>query len=184
MSWLPTVQTVAPASEPLTLTEAKEQCRVDGSDSDNVLNAYIKAARAFVEDYTGKRLVSQTVEMRCSSFNDLSRLPTAPVTSISSVTYIDTAGDTQTLSTDVYEAVLIGDEPLIRLKVEQSWPSVRDARDAIKVTAVVGFADPDDDELEDIKNAMRLMIGAWYDDRSVGDVPPGTVALLCNHRLY
>jgi len=81
MSWLPTAVTVQPASEPVSLTEAKAQCRVDGSDSDTLLNNYILAARIFVEEYTGTKLVSQTVLMQGRNFCDLRSLPMAPVIS-------------------------------------------------------------------------------------------------------
>lgn len=180
MAWLPPVVTVEPASEPVTLTEARNQCRVDGSDSDADLTIYIKAARTFVEEYTGTKLVSQTVVLRCSSFDDLSDLPTAPLSAISSVKYLDTTGAEQTLSTDVYEAVLVGLEPHVRLKINQSWPSVREASDAIRVTATAGYSTVP----EPIRAAMLLMISSWNDSRSVGPVPEGAVALLTNYRRF
>jgi uncharacterized phiE125 gp8 family phage protein len=180
MSWLPPVVTVAPASEPVTLVEAKTQCRIDGSDEDTLLNNYILAARTFVEEYTGTRLVSQTVVLRCSSFDDLWSLPIAPLSAVSSITYLDTAGDEQTLGTTVYESVLYGLEPHVRLKINQSWPSIREASDAIRVTAVAGYSTVP----EPIRAAMLLMIASWNDSRSVGPVPDGAVALLSNYRRF
>ncbi len=180
MGWLPSVVTVAPASEPVTLVEAKTYCRVEGSDSDAELNTMIAAARAFVEDYCGIKLVSQTVVLRCSSFCDLIDLPVAPVISVSSITYLDSAGAEQTLPTDVYEAVLVGLEPHIRLKVGQSWPAVRCASDAIRVTVVAGYAALP----APIKHAMLLMLSDWFDNRAVGSFPDGAKALLSNHRRF
>lgn len=180
MSWLPVTVTVAPASEPVTLAEAKTHCAVDGSDNDAELGLMIGAARTFVEEYCGIKLVSQTVVMRASSFCDLGHLPVAPLISTTSVTYLDTAGAEQTLSTDVYESVLVGLEPSIRLKINQSWPSPRTATDALRVTATAGYSSLP----ASIKHALLLLIGKWFDDRSVGEVPEGVKSLLSNHRKF
>jgi uncharacterized phiE125 gp8 family phage protein len=180
MSWLPTVVSVAPASEPVTLTEAKAQCRVDGSDSDTELNTYIAAAREFVESYTATKLVSQTVLMQGSDFCDLAALPVAPVISVSSVKYLDSDGTEQTLSTDVYDVVNVGLAAEIRPKVNQSWPYARLASDAVRVTAVCGYSTLP----TPIKSALLLIISSWFDSRSVGPVPEGAYALLANYRRF
>ena len=178
MSWLPPVVTVEPASEPISLAEIKAQCRIDGTDSDTELNIYGKAARIFVEEYTGTKLIGQTVVLRCSSFCDFRKLPIAPVSSVTSITYLDTDGTSQTLSTDVYESVLHGLEPHIRLKINQSWPSIRCASDAITVTVQAGYSTVP----EPIRAAMLVAVEAWNDNRSVGQVPDGSYALLANYR--
>jgi uncharacterized phiE125 gp8 family phage protein len=187
MTWLPPVVTVAPATEPVTLAEAKTHCRVDGSDSDSELGAMIAAARGFVEDYCGVKLVSQTVVLRCSSFCDLVDLPIAPISAVTGVTYLDSSGVEQTLSTDVYEAVLTDLEPHIRLKINQSWPSIRCASDAIRVTASAGYASLP----APIHHTVLLLIGHWFDNRStvnvgniVNDLPFATEALLSNYRRF
>jgi uncharacterized phiE125 gp8 family phage protein len=180
MSWLPTVVSVAPASEPVSDTEAKAQCRVDGTDSDTELGIYISAAREFVEAYTGTRLVSQTVLMQSECFDDLAALPEAPIISVSSVKYLDTNSVEQTLTTDVYEVVTTGLSPSIRLKFNQSWPSVRDVSDAVRVTAVCGYS-----ELPTpIKAALMLIISSWFDNRSVGPIPDAAYSLLANYRRF
>jgi uncharacterized phiE125 gp8 family phage protein len=195
MSWLPTVVTVQPTSEPVSLAEARSQCRIDGSDSDGDLNRYIIAARTLVEEYTGTKLVSQTVLMQASRFCDLIDLPMAPIISVSSVKYLDTAGAEQTLDTSVYELVNTGLEPQIRLKINQVWPSVRQCvSDAVRVTAIAGYSTVP----ESIRAAMLMLIAQWNDERSSissvrqsvtsdGGVPtlPNTVdALLANYRRF
>jgi len=180
VSWLPPVVTVAPASEPLTLAEAKLQCRVDGSDEDGLLSDLISAARSHVEKYCGIGLGSQTAVLRCSSFCDFIDMPIAPVSAITSITYLDSSGVKQTLSTDVYETVLTDLEPTIRLKFNQSWPSVREASDAIRVTVSAGYSSLP----APIHHAMLLMIGQWFDSRAVGELTEGPKALLSNYRRF
>lgn len=184
MSWLPVAVTTAPASEPVTLTEAKTHCSVDGSDRDDELNSMIAAARAFVEDYTGQKIITQTVQLSCSSFDDLAELPVAPIQSVTSITYLDGEGVSQTLSTDVYEAVLTGISPHIRLKVGQSFPSVRTASNAITVTAVAGFGDAEDVP-SPMLHAMKRLIGIWFEQREVIDgFDDVTRNLLSNYRKF
>jgi uncharacterized phiE125 gp8 family phage protein len=180
MSYLPSVVTVAPASEPVSLTEARAQCHIDGSDFDTELAIYIQAAREHVERYTGLALVEQTVVIRASCFHDLCRLPVAPVQSITSVSYLDTTGAEQTLATTVYESVLVGLEPSIRLKIDQSWPSVRYVSDAVRVTAVCGFSSVP----APIKAAMLLTIENMNENRAAGDMPEAAMNLLSNYRLF
>jgi uncharacterized phiE125 gp8 family phage protein len=194
MSWLPTVVTVSPISEPVSLAEARSQCRIDGTDSDGDLNRYIIAARTLIEEYTGTKLVSQTVLMQASRFCDLIDLPTAPIISVSSVKYLDTTGVEQTLDTSVYELVNTGLDPQIRLKINQTWPSARPVSDAVRVTATVGYSTVP----ESLRAAMLMLIAQWNDERSSissvrqsvtsdGGVPtlPNTVdALLANYRRF
>jgi uncharacterized phiE125 gp8 family phage protein len=180
MSWLPVTVSVEPASEPVTSDEVKEQTRIDGTDSDTWITRAIKAARILVEQFTGTRLITQTVVMKCSSFCDFIDLPAAPIASVSSISYLDPDGATQTLSTDVYEAVLVGLDPTIRLKVNQSWPAIRCASDAITVTAVAGAAAAS----EMVKQAILVTLAAWYDDRTSSALPDAAVALLSNSRRF
>lgn len=52
----------APAVEPVTLEEAKEQCQQDGSADNALLTRLIKAARSYIEQETGRALITQTWE--------------------------------------------------------------------------------------------------------------------------
>lgn len=180
MTWLPVSVTVEPASEPITLTEAKAQCRVETADDDTYIAALITAARVHIEQMAGIKVFTQTVEFRGSDFADMASLPVAPIQSVTSVNYLDAAGAEQTLSTDVYEAVLTGLSPSIRPKINQFWPSQRVASDAIRVVAVAGYASPP----EAIRHAMKLIVARWYDDREAGEIPEAAASLLTNYRRF
>lgn len=185
MSWYPATVTVAAASEPVTLAEAKAQCRVDGSDEDAYLDSLIAAARGHIESYCGTPLVSRTVTVKCDGFCDFAVFPVVPLTSVSSVSYVDSAGATQTLSTDVYEVRSDGLTASLALKNGQSWPSLQTGS-RVTVTAVVGYASIP----EAIKHAALLLIATWFDRRAstaegqVSEVPHAVDALLSNHRNF
>jgi uncharacterized phiE125 gp8 family phage protein len=184
--WHPSKITEAATAEPVTQEEAKDQCRVDADDDNDLIDRLIKTARDHVERYCGARFASQTVEMKCDCFGDFVRLPEGPVTDVKSVTYVDTAGAAATLSAGVYELHDDGLEPSIGLKPGQRWPLIWPGS-RITVEAVVGYdAAPDA-----VRHAMLLLIGTWYAQRentligaTVDNLPmPSSVdALLCNFR--
>jgi uncharacterized phiE125 gp8 family phage protein len=186
--WYPATVTVAAASEPVSLDEAREQCRVAPDDSgfDSELTSSIKASRAYVEACTGTPLVSRTIAIKGDCFSDLAKLPLAPVQSVTSIAYTDSAGDAATLSTDVYELRAEGLCASIVLKYNQSWPAIQSGS-RITVTAVVGYVTIP----EDVMHAMKLLIGHWFSVREavnvgniVAEVPFGVDNLLANHRIW
>lgn len=189
MTWLPVEVSVAPAEEPLTLAEAAAQCRLEVGEDDSGVTACAKAARAHVEAFSGTRLVTQTVKMRCNEFCSTLWLPIGPVQSITSVKYLDTDGAEQTLATSVYDEYLYGISPYIALTDGQNWPSIYTSPASVIITAVVGYglaaAVPDD-----IKHALKLLTAQYYDqrgaisDKDMSLVPNGVDALLANHRRY
>lgn len=137
MAWSAPVVTVAQTAEPITLDDVKAWGRVDTSDDDTRITAALAAARAYVEAFTGTYLAAQTVRVRCASFSEFCAVPLAPVTSVV-VTYVDSAGDAQTLSSSVYELRADGLETSIALKYGQAWPGIQSGS-RITVTAVCGY---------------------------------------------
>lgn len=184
--WYPAKVITPAASEPITLDEAKRQSRVDTADDDALIERLITAARDHVERYCAVRFAAQTLEIGCGGFADFCRLPEAPVTSIVSVSYIDTAGATQTLDAAVYNLNLDGLEPSISLSYGERWPSIR-MNSRIIVTADVGYATMP----AAVLHAMLMLVATWYENReqvlvgaSVSDLPLSASidALLCNFR--
>lgn len=185
MWYSPTV-TVAATSEPLTIAEAKAQCRVDGTDDDATLTGYIAAARAYVEGYCGTPLTERTVTVKCDGFCDFAQFPVVPLRSVSSVSYVDGDGATQTLATSVYDVRSDGLTAALVLKSGQTWPTIQSAS-RITVTASVGYAALPDG----VKHALLLLIAQWFDNRSatnvgniVNELPHAVPSLLANHRIF
>jgi uncharacterized phiE125 gp8 family phage protein len=169
----------ARTSEPLTLAEAKKHCLVLHNDDDDVIDALIKSARDFIETYCGTPLATQTVEMKCDAFADFFRLPVAPVQSVTSVNYVDSDGEDQTLLASVYEGRFDGLDAAIVLKPGQLWPAtVRGSR--ITVTAEAGYVDVP----ASIRHALRLWVAEAYERREAApDAGWSTInTLLCNYK--
>jgi uncharacterized phiE125 gp8 family phage protein len=180
--WSPAVVTVAPTVEPVTLAQASAHVRSPDTD-DDMITRLITVARMHVENRAGIRLPTQTLAIKCETFDDLAKLPTAPIQSITSVVYVDTDGASQTLAGSVYEARLEGLEPQIVLKFNESWPSIQD-RSRITVTAVAGYTTIP----AELAHAVLMILGALYMDReSTGEASASAVdisALIENHRVF
>ena len=179
-----------PATEPVTLAEAKAHLRVSGSAEDTLITALIVAARQHVETTTCRSLITQTRRQEWSGFPASRcplRLPFGPVISITSFTYVDSAGDTQTLTSSEYIADLVADVPTLRPLVDEPWPDYEYRPASLKVVYEAGYgaasAVP-----QTIKQAMFLLIGHWYAMREavvVGgaatEIPLAANALLADH---
>lgn len=177
--WYPATVTVAPSSEPVTLAEAKAHVGVEDTSRDTELNIYITAARSYVESYCSIMLASRTVTVKCDGFDDFATFPIVPVSSVSGVTYVDQAGDTQTLATSVYEVRSDGITASLVLKANQSWPDMQQGS-RITVTASVGGNTP-----EAVKHALLLLIGQSMDNREpVKSGETNVDWLLVNHRAF
>lgn len=178
--WYP-VAPVAPASEPITLAQARLQVRIiDPSDTDHdeALNLYIKAARAYVEAYCGQAFAARDMVANADGFIDMARLPFAPVNSITSIEYVDTAGAAQTLASSVYE--LRADADAVVLKYGQAWPPIQ-LGSRITLTASVGAVPPDD-----VAHAMLLFVADSFAGREPAKAGDWSTldSLLCNHRRF
>jgi len=131
---------IPPVAEPISLVEAKLHLRVDHTTDDELIKTLISAARIWCESYEGRAYMVRTSQIKLNTFGKI-ELPFPPVLSVSSITYIDTAGDTQTLDSSVYTLYNSGDYAYIGLAYNQQWPSVQSLIDEpITVTYVHGFS--------------------------------------------
>lgn len=71
--------TVAPTSEPVTLDQVKRHLRIDWTDDDAVLNDMLVSARQWLERKTGRLLLTQTVQMVTTLYDDIIQPPISPI---------------------------------------------------------------------------------------------------------
>jgi uncharacterized phiE125 gp8 family phage protein len=172
--------TTPPGSEPITLADAKIWGRFDTSDDDTRITGALTAARAYVESFTGTYLIAQTVTIKCDKFSDaVNSIPLAPVASISSITYVDTSGNSQTLSTDIYEVRTDGLETALALKFGQVWPSTQDGS---RITIVAGCGYATGTIPPPVLQAIRLLTIAEVDGARDGATSAAVDMLLANYR--
>lgn len=190
-NYYPLTVTTPPVTEPVSLADARAHLRVDTKADDALVSAAITAARAYAEDYTHRKLITQTVEIRADGFPAAFRLPVAPVITITSIKYIDTTGTLITLAADQYKLVQSTTPPLIVPAYSVTWPTTRAEMDAIGIILSVGYGVVSDDVPPTIIEAIKLLLGHFYTNRV--DEVTGTIVskltlnadkLLLPHVLY
>lgn len=155
----------APAVHPVTLAEAKAQCRVDTTDDDTLIEAMIAGAASALTPPHGilaRSLVTQRLEYAAREWpcdRELT-LPFGPVTAIQSVKYYDAANALQTLDTDDY--FLDGDA--LTFIETFSPPCLYRRAGAVRVTYDAGYASAGEVP-EAIRQAVLLMVGHLYAHR-------------------
>lgn len=203
-----------PALDVVSLAEARKHCRIDVTDDDGLLAGYILAARRFAEIHTGRVMLEQTFELAIddgwpalnvppycygspisappyySSRNRIT-VPLAPLASVLSITYLDLDGNLQTLAADQYRVIRRSDR--VRGWIEPAygvaWPAVRAINETILVGFIAGYGSQpgtgSTPDLDLFRQAMLLLIGAWYGNREAvvvgqapAELPLGVAALL------
>jgi len=161
----------APTSEPVTLAEAKKHCEIaaEVNHHDEHLERLIQAARVYVENYTGRQIVTATWDLYADSWPDdglTISLPKGPIQSVTSITYVDENGSSQTWSSSNYVLSASREPAIIRLAYQSVWPAFRFQPDAIRVRYVAGYgaatAVP-----QGIRHAILLLVGGWFLNREI-----------------
>lgn len=155
--------TVEPTTEPITLDQFKEALRIGTCDFDSELTELLKQCRREVEYVSKRKLITQTVVLYMDEFpcEDEIEIRLAPVQSVTSVTYYDTAAVQQTLSTSTYWTNLVETPPEIELRYGNVWPVTQLERpNAVEVTFVAGYGAASAVPVE-AKLAIKEL-GKWY----------------------
>ena len=163
----------APTSEPISLAQAKLFLRLDdigGSHpDDSLITSLIAAVRQFAERETKRSLITQAWRYTADAFYDCGRdeiwLEKGPITAISSITYLDMAGATQTLASTEYTTDLTGPLARVAPAFGKAWPATLPQIGAVAVNFTAGYGDADAVP-HGVKQWMLLRLRALYDNRS------------------
>lgn len=147
----------------ITLADAKLQLRELGADEDVQIQKYIDMASRHVESETGYVAPVRSEEpFRFHCFSRELRLPLRPIATASvAIDYLDYDGESQAF-TDFRIIERNGFNRIVPA-VGKNWPGLSSyLTDTIIVTADVGYAEDDADCPEDLKGAVRLLVGHWF----------------------
>lgn len=181
----------APAVEPLALGETKLWLKESLPDNDELILDLIQSAREFVEDETGRQLLTATWQLTLVGFppympirywripesiqfsgvatTDFLRLPKPPVQSVVSVTYVhpDT-GISTTLAADQYLLDSSTEPARLQPAYGTIWPVTRLQSNAVQVTFKSGYGDDAGSVPSKARTAMKFITALWYDNRTGG----------------
>lgn len=159
---MPSKLITQPTYYPVTLNDlVKVQIKVDGTDEDTLLEAYIAAATQFVENFTGLQLMQAVWEWHQNSWyseykklpdtryycrDDYSttvKLPYEPLVKVNSIKYDDVNNVEQTLDTSVYQVNTLTTPGYVNFI--GTLPSTYDKPNAIRINYTAGYGIDGDD---------------------------------------
>lgn len=149
------------------LAICKTHLRVSGTSEDALITAYLNAATAWIERYTGAKLTSGGVTETFTDFGDYLELGLAPANSVTSITYLDADGESATVADSrlrdgrIYPPVA-------------GWPSYQ-TYSTITVAYNAGFATTP----TELEQAQLLLVGHFYQYRDENAPIPQAVEALC-----
>jgi uncharacterized phiE125 gp8 family phage protein len=178
-------QTVAPTVEPISLETARLHLKVDDVSDNDLITSLITVSRRWCETRIGQRLITSTNVLRLDAFPAWHiELPYPPLIAVSSIAYIDASGSSQTLSASLYKVDANSKPGRITPSWGNVWPTTRDEMDAVTITYTAGYGAAAVNVPETIRQAMLLLIGHLYENRSataeeaLKEVPMAVEALL------
>lgn len=189
-------ETVAPIVEPVSLAAMKAHLRVDGSESDTLINAQIIAAREYVEKEIQKALVQRTYRADIAGFDSVIYLPMYNLSSITQIQYYNT--DSPQVLTTLDSAVYSANTAFsfIYIASGQTVESTAYRHDAVQITFVSGY-EPSTDSPQDLAGnvpagivaAIKLIVGDLFENRETNSQMriqplPTTQMLLSKWREY
>jgi len=182
----------APASEPLTLEQAKAQCEVDSDYWDDLITALIPTARMQVENLTGLQLMPATWTLTLDAFPlwtyTAIRLPKSPVTNIDSVTYVDDDGDATVWSPSDYTLDATNQPARLLPAYDKTWPTTRRQPNAVTIQFDAGFANAAAIPAP-LMSAMKMLISHLFKNReatearALMEIPLGFQSLIYPYRV-
>jgi len=170
----------APKSEPVSVDELKQQCRIEDDEENVLLKRYIVAARQYCEGVSNYMIARQKIRLLFDKFSTDFIIRTCPIISIDSITYFDSENMNQTIDSPEYIARISDTYTMVNHLT--FWPTNLSTviHKPVMVDVTAGKAQP----LEHHKQAILMIAAHWYRHREdVSDlksveVPHGSRALL------
>jgi uncharacterized phiE125 gp8 family phage protein len=171
----------APANLPVDLDTVKKHLRVDFTDDDTLIDAYLEAAVGYVDGpngFLGRALIAQTWDYYLDRFpvdafhrrGGRIELPLPPLIEVIGVFYLDASGAEQTLDPSRY-TVDSASVPARLYPVGGCWPTIPCLEhQAVRIRFTAGYVDasvspPVDDVPKPIIAAIMLLTGDLYANR-------------------
>lgn len=152
-----------PASEPVTLEEAKLQCCIDGNDKDALITNLIAAAREYCEAYQNRAYITQTIEMVLDGWPGFPlSIPRPPLASVTSIKYYGTDNTEYTLDAAKYFVDTNSEPGRICLAHGVSLPTVTLREiSSVKITYIAGASTVS----KKVKQAINMLVAHWDANR-------------------
>ena len=160
------VMTSGPASEPVTVAEAKAHLRIDHSAEDVLLASLILTSRLHIEAALGLALVTQSWRLLLDRWprKGVVKVPLGPLQGVSAIRVLAADGAPETVPADGYLVDGASAVPRI-VRTAETWPEPGRAAHGIEIDLVAGFGAAATDVPQPIRQALLLLVAHWYEHR-------------------
>lgn len=178
-----------PVAEPVTREEAKAHARIDGTEEDARVDALIAAARADVENRTGRALVAQGWRIVRDGVprGGVLRLSPAPVQSVTAVTVYGEDGAPSVVPAEEYEVDVASSPGRLVLRRGLGWQAR--SVNGLEVDITCGYGGPEAVPAP-LRHAVLMLVAYWFEVREAaaygvvaGPVASRTAALVAPYRV-
>jgi len=183
-----------PATEPVTLTDAKLHLKVDTTDDDTLITSLIVAARARAEWHTGRAFITQSWKFWLDAWPGArgdDRLPPAlsttppvpiavplpPLASVASITTYAMDDSASVMDTSQYQVDTASSPGRIALKAGVTPPVNLRALNAIAIAFDAGYGNAASGVPDAIKRAILMIVADLYANRGDAAVETSAAAL-------
>ena len=152
-----------PAEEPVSLVEAKAFLKVDDSAEDALITTLSGAARLHIEGVTGRALLAQSWRVVLDGWPDNRqvKLPVVPFMALTEISAYDAAGAAHELPL----AQFMSEPDRLLLPADVAGMPVLRERQGLEIDYVAGFGTEPADVPADIRQALLLLVGYWFEHR-------------------
>lgn len=184
----------------MTVTDAELKlfAKIDGTGDDTLISLLNTVATEFIEDKLNITFVERTYtlyldcfpdELDCNVGKRFIEIQKTPLSSVTSIQYIDEDGVQQTLASTEYEADITAEGPSRIIEAyDKTWPATRNKINAVEVVFVSGYANAAAVP-EKYKQLVKLYFTHLYehresyDERQQHEVPKLLQHLIDQYRI-
>jgi uncharacterized phiE125 gp8 family phage protein len=180
-----------PALEPVTLDEAKAYLRVEHDDDDDIIAALIAGARVHVQAQTRRALITQSWRLIRDAWPDSGRVAVVPVPlrELLAARIYRLDGSTQAIDPAAFVADTAA-APAVLSFASGALPVPGRVIAGIELDVETGYGDAPADVPEDMRQAIRILVAHWYENRgliaigqTVAVLPQAAAALIAPYRV-
>ena len=145
-----------PTQLPISVSQAKAFCRVDGSDEDALFDAFVRASVDHLEMLSGRCLVSRRVKLSLDrfpyqvgttnftidDFRGVIRLPMSPVWCVNEIRYLDADRVWQTWDSSKYTLEQNTDPSVVTCEEGETYPETYLEPGCVVIEYECGYAAP------------------------------------------
>lgn len=165
----------APASEPVSVDDINNFLRLTGTaaSGDTLITGFIAAARRYCEGIQNRSYIDTVWKLTLDEFPsaDYIDLRRPPASTVASIVYYGTGNTATTMTAGNYFVDTASSPGRVHLAYGESWPTATlRPINGVEVQYTAGYGSAATSVPDEVKQAIKLMVGQMWEHREGGDV--------------